>query len=841
MSRSAKKQFPKNSNTTSKYACGELLKGSRAKGAKIMGNSFKTERSGLATKAAKIAMLVIFAVFAGGEAQSFFFNDGGGTGGVIGIPVRTAPPGPTSPVPANAQGGKGAWVFVRAGLDEANSYYSKNELCFDTKIGMPSSHSMVHYFEGTGRCDWARKNEYSKFGFQWTDPGSPLIPESVLQITLTATIEFDQLRPDMDRGAGAITVSVSYHDKARMYAVGDGQLQIGPGKKGDSHLPTSANKTIEWKVPRGWTKDDRLQISMQGSSPQTKQTYNYWYEWREGSSGAEPPPPSSHPHVVRGPDGKLRPAPGYEWVSDDPDDLDVNWSPGMSHPQHSNVVAGTKEGSWKPAPGYRWVNDDDLDDLQVVSKGVSGGSGGPSSGSFDITQTLVNPRFGDRTVSISGELSSGYVIKGGGSSNSGTFPAAPFNELQVTSYSITGVQLDAPEDSAGFAVTRHYRGRLTGGPVTITGTTSELYGNCNTDFGSFKVRLDVKITVNGITREYHSPEPCDRPAGTPKYVVKQGPGTFSLTVQGGANVYEESVGQNPLRGQTKDRVLTYAQNNPFLRWETARKQLSANYTLSKTEEFCFENVLFMAVGEKRTITIGHKLSEVDPGTDELKSVSGKIVSLGDMSCYYEPASVITAFTANQEGVNIEAVAKGIGKVILGRGVDIEMPNGNRQHFWGATVYVIEVREKEGPPTVPKDIPRVDLCGRAVQQGNKTPVAGARISLVIASGSNKGKSYTVENNTTNNEGKFCITGRNLATGEYEILVQLLGTKGIANENDLWPVKKYILKLTYDLAKEGSIDAGIIEMERVQNLDFTNRPEQIVAPMVGATVPNSPRKK
>jgi hypothetical protein len=288
MSRNAKKQIPKSSNTTLKDACGDLLEGSGAKGARIMNHPFKTGRSQLATKVAKIVGLVMFAVFAGREAQSFSFNDGGGTGGVIGIPVRTAPPGPTSPVPANAQGGKGAWVFVRAGLDEANSYYSKNEPCFDTKIGMPSSHSMVHYFEGKG-CDWARKNEYSKFGFQWTDPGSPLIPESVVQMTLTATIEFDQIRPDADRGAGAITVYVSYHDKARMYAVGDDQLQIGPGKKGDSHLPTSANKTIKWKVPPGWTKDDRLQISMQGSGPQTKQIYNYWYEWREGSSAAAPP------------------------------------------------------------------------------------------------------------------------------------------------------------------------------------------------------------------------------------------------------------------------------------------------------------------------------------------------------------------------------------------------------------------------------------------------------------------------------------------------------------------------------------------------------------------------
>jgi len=79
-------------------------------------------------------------------------------------------------------------------------------------------------------------------------------------------------------------------------------------------------------------------------------------------------------------------------------------------------------------------------------------------------------------------------------------------------------------------MTRYYKGRLTGNALTVSGATTELYGNCNTDFGSFKVRLDASVTLNGVTKEYHSPESCTQPAGTPKYVVKQGPGSFSLTI-----------------------------------------------------------------------------------------------------------------------------------------------------------------------------------------------------------------------------------------------------------------------------------------------------------------------
>jgi len=157
------------------------------------------------------------------------------------------------------------------------------------------------------------------------------------------------------------------------------------------------------------------------------------------------------------------------------------------------------------------------------------GGPGPVKGSFSIAQIYVNPRFGDRGVVVSGDLSSDYQGTGGGSA-SGSFPGELFNGLQISAYSVSGAALDAPQDSTGFTHNRRYKGRITGKTLTVSGSTTELYGKCNTEYGSFKFILEVKVSVNGVTKEYRSPEPCAKPAGTPKYEVKQGAGAFSVTV-----------------------------------------------------------------------------------------------------------------------------------------------------------------------------------------------------------------------------------------------------------------------------------------------------------------------
>lgn len=64
-----------------------------------------------------------------------------------------------------------------------------------------------------------------------------------------------------------------------------------------------------------------------------------------------------NPDVVRGANGRLRPASGYVWVdANDPKDLRVRLMPGLIK---------TESGSYRPAKGYRWVNPRDPDDLRV--------------------------------------------------------------------------------------------------------------------------------------------------------------------------------------------------------------------------------------------------------------------------------------------------------------------------------------------------------------------------------------------------------------------------------------------------------------------------------------------
>jgi len=63
-----------------------------------------------------------------------------------------------------------------------------------------------------------------------------------------------------------------------------------------------------------------------------------------------------------------KPNPGYRWVSEDPNDSRVKWTPGTPDPDHPNVVASEKEGNWKPAPGYKWRDNAAQQDMQVVPR-----------------------------------------------------------------------------------------------------------------------------------------------------------------------------------------------------------------------------------------------------------------------------------------------------------------------------------------------------------------------------------------------------------------------------------------------------------------------------------------
>ncbi len=96
-----------------------------------------------------------------------------------------------------------------------------------------------------------------------------------------------------------------------------------------------------------------------------------------GDDTGTPPAGTPHetfPNVVWDADGMLEPAPGYDWASDDPDDLTVVPSTGSEvatvpdgetgtppagtpHETFPNVVWDA-EGMLQPAPGYDWASDD---------------------------------------------------------------------------------------------------------------------------------------------------------------------------------------------------------------------------------------------------------------------------------------------------------------------------------------------------------------------------------------------------------------------------------------------------------------------------------------------------
>jgi hypothetical protein len=70
--------------------------------------------------------------------------------------------------------------------------------------------------------------------------------------------------------------------------------------------------------------------------------------------------------VVKSTDGQYHPEPGYSWVDDDPDNLEVVWVPGAKHPQYPNVLASTEPDQWHPAAGYDWAEAKGVNDMRVV-------------------------------------------------------------------------------------------------------------------------------------------------------------------------------------------------------------------------------------------------------------------------------------------------------------------------------------------------------------------------------------------------------------------------------------------------------------------------------------------
>ena len=74
--------------------------------------------------------------------------------------------------------------------------------------------------------------------------------------------------------------------------------------------------------------------------------------------------PKMPDNVEAGPDGGLRPLPGFRWANDRPGEFSVVWVAG-AEVSDRHIIAGQAPGQWYPMPGYEWVNPGQKDSVAV--------------------------------------------------------------------------------------------------------------------------------------------------------------------------------------------------------------------------------------------------------------------------------------------------------------------------------------------------------------------------------------------------------------------------------------------------------------------------------------------
>ncbi|MBE0529651.1 MAG: hypothetical protein IH626_02420 [Rhodospirillales bacterium] len=129
------------------------------------------------------------------------------------------------------------------------------------------------------------------------------------------------------------------------------------------------------------------------------------------------------------------------------------------------------------------------------------------------------------SATVGGILEAKPSPAGGGVS--GTFPAQPFNRLQLT-YSVSGIAAGGYADREGFTTSRTYQVKGATGPVTLSGTSAAYEAVCNSQFGSFWFQTDVILSAGGETKTFSTPKPCTR--GGDQYKVAQPGASFNLAL-----------------------------------------------------------------------------------------------------------------------------------------------------------------------------------------------------------------------------------------------------------------------------------------------------------------------
>lgn len=112
----------------------------------------------------------------------------------------------------------------------------------------------------------------------------------------------------------------------------------------------------------------------------------------------------------------------------------------------------------------------------------------------------------DSKPSVWDRITAPFQPSGPAASHGGTFPAQPFNELQIT-YAVSGLSADSSKDGEGFTHTRAIEGRLGGSELRVSGTAKGKKPACNTWAGSFYSTLEVTVWVDDKRETFSAPTP----------------------------------------------------------------------------------------------------------------------------------------------------------------------------------------------------------------------------------------------------------------------------------------------------------------------------------------------
>lgn len=230
---------------------------------------------------------------------------------------------------------------------------------------------------------------------------------------------------------------------------------------------------------------------------------------------------------------------------------------------------------------------------------------------------------------------------------------------------------------------------------------------------------------------------------------------------------------------------------------------------------------------------------LDPATGTwLRDLSFARVPGDSVDWYDGPQGVLESKPVGS-GIRVMALRNGMGEVWGRTRWQAALPDGRTATGIFVRIWIVpvggealaQVKDEEGTGSVETkgNIANVRIRGNVVMRGpGREPVGGADISLVYLP---TGGGILDPTWVTDSEGKFSITvgpnavtGGLLPAGEYEVFVlkRSRDTSVLGPDEDLWPIRRYIINVTAETAKAGPIAVGTsIKMDKVKRIDFDLR--------------------